>query len=215
MANDLVDKDYSEFVKANATPKEESIHSSYTDHEIKLLWDNLNLGVPLRFSAKDIRDVYPVDIILMMIYTGVRPSELLDMETANVHLEKRYMVGGNKTDAGKGRVIPIHDDVFDLFAKRYNPDNKYLIGYKSDNPPTLWQYRKYMFDPIMEKLDISHLPHDGRHTFATYADRANINEVALARIMGHKLKSLTKQVYTHKEIEELIYWSNQITFVEK
>lgn len=215
MANDLVEKDYSTFVKTNSTPKEDSIHSSYTDKEIKMLWDNLNLGIPLKYSAKDIRDVYPVDTILMMIYTGVRPGELLKLENENIDLEKRYFIGGSKTDAGKSRVVPIHDDVFDLFAKRYNPDNKYLIGYKSDHPPTMTQYRTYIFDPVMEALGMSHLPHDGRHTFATYADRAEINEVALARIMGHKLKSITKQTYTHKEIDELIEWCNKITFVEK
>lgn len=215
MANDLVDKDYSEFIKTAPTPTEESIHSSYTDHEIKLLWNNLDIGVPLKYSAKDTRDVFPVDTILMMIYTGVRPSELLKMENANINLEERYMIGGNKTEAAKGRVIPIHDDVFELFEKRYNPDNKYLIGYKSDNPPTLQQYRNYMFDPVMRALDIHHLPHDGRHTYATYADRSSINEVALARIMGHKLKTITKQTYTHKEIHELIEWANKIAFVEK
>lgn len=215
MANDLIEKDYSEYVKTNVPQKEESIHTSYTDYELKILWDNLELGVPLKYSARDIRYIYPVDTILMMAYTGMRPGELLKMENANIYLDKRYMVGGSKTDAGKKRVIPIHDDVFDLFAKRYNPDNKYLIGYKSDNPPTMNQYRTYMFDPIMEELGFNHLPHDGRHTFATYADRSEVNEVAVARIMGHKLKSITKQTYTHKEIEELIECANSITFVEK
>ena len=215
MANDLVDKNYAEFVKADIEHKSEGIHSSYTDLELKLLWDNLDLPVPLQFSAKDIRNVYPVDTILMMAYTGVRPSELLKMEIKNVNLEKRYMIGGSKTDDGKNRVIPIHNDIYDLFVKRCEAGGKYLIPYKSDNPPTLQQYRSYIFDPVMRALDLQHLPHDGRHTFATYADRCEINEVAVARIMGHKLKSITKQVYTHKEIEELVEWCNKITFVEK
>lgn len=215
MANDLIDKDYSEYLKTAVAKTDESIHSSYTDHELKLLWKNLNLAVPLQYSAKDIRDINPVDTILMMIYTGVRPSELLKMEIKDIDLEQRYMVGGSKTDSGKNRIIPIHDDIYDLFVKRCSSGNKYLIPYKSDNPPTLQQYRNYMFDPVMKALDLHHLPHDGRHTFATYADRSEVNEVAVARIMGHKLKSITKQVYTHKEIEELVEWCNKITFVEK
>ena len=215
MANDLIDKDYSEYIKTNAPKNGNGIHISYTDPELKLLWENLDLAVPLQYSAKDIRNIYPVDTILMMCYSGVRPGELLKMEIANIDLEKRYMIGGSKTDAGKKRVIPIHDDVYDLFKKRCEAGGKYLIPYKSDNPPTLHQYRNYMFDPIMKTLNLEHLPHDGRHTFATYADRSEINEVAVARIMGHKLKSITKQVYTHKEIEELIEWCNKIVFVEK
>ena len=39
------------------------------------------------------------DIILIMIYTGLRPTELLEIQTENVHLNEKYMVGGMKTKA--------------------------------------------------------------------------------------------------------------------
>ena len=67
----------------------------------------------------------------------------------------------------------------------------------------------------MNRLELDHLPHDGRHTFASFADRSEINIVAIKKIMGHKSNDITKDVYTHKEIEELVEAVNQITFVEK
>lgn len=32
-----------------------------------------------------------------MIYTGLRPTELLEILTENVHLDEKYMVGAMKT----------------------------------------------------------------------------------------------------------------------
>ena len=190
----------------------ENIHTPYTSEEIAMLWENLNTPVSFKYSAKDIRDIYPTDTILMMIYTGMRPSELLQMKCENIHLEARYMVGGLKTGAGKNRVIPIHRDIEPLIRARMEAGGKYLIPYKSDDPPKLGQYRTYIFDPLAQALSLTHLPHDGRHTFATFADRSGANETAIARIMGHSLRGVTKQVYTHKDIADLIEAIDMITF---
>ena len=56
----------------------------------------------------------------------------------------------------------------------------------------------------MEALGMSHLPHDGRHTFASRADTAGVNKMAVKLIMGHRSSDLTERVYTHKAISELI-----------
>lgn len=42
-----------------------------------------------------------------MIYTGLRVGELLDIKIENLHLDKRYMIGGFKTQARTNRIIPI------------------------------------------------------------------------------------------------------------
>lgn len=214
LANDLVDKDYAQFVKIS--PKEtKSIHKPYTADEIKILWDNLNLGIPLSYSKKDIRDVYPVDLILIMVYTGMRPGEVLKLKKENIYLDERYMIGGSKTDAGKERIIPIHEEIYPLIKARYDAAGEWLIPYKSDHPLTMNQYRERFFDPVVNRLNLDHLPHDGRHTFASCADRCKVNIIAVKRIMGHKSGDITQDVYTHKEIEELVEAVNQITFVEK
>ena len=215
MENDLVDKDYSKFVKIKPPKEKSEIHTPYDVEEIKLLWDNLDLAVPLRYSAKDIRNVFPVDTILIMIYTGMRPSELLKMQTSNIKLEDRYMVGGLKTESGKERIIPIHEKIYPLIKARYEAACDWLIPYKSDKPPTLDQYRKYLFNPVMEKLNIEHLPHDGRHTFATFADNYNLKEYHVKLIMGHKIDDITKGVYTHTSTDDLIAATNKINFLVK
>ena len=178
----------------------------YTADEIRMLWDNVGLSVNLKYSLKDIRPIFPVDTILMMIYTGVRPLELLLMENENVNIEDHYMIGGIKTAQSKNRVIPIHDDIFPLVKARYNEGGKYLIKYKTDKPPTYNQYRKYMFDPVMESLNLAHLPHDGRRTFSTFAEKSGIDPDTTQLIKGNTSKTIAAQ--------ELVYAVNQIKFTK-
>lgn len=212
---DILEKDYTQFIKLYDNNKKESIHFPYTEDEIRLLWDNLDLTIPLQISKGVYEDIAPVDTILMMIYTGVRPSELLKQEIGKIKLDEKHMIGGLKTDAGIDRIIPLHDDILPLVKKRMEEGGKYFVKYKSDKPPALSAYRQYMFDPVMEKLGLKHLPHDGRHTFATFADKSPISEHMVKRIMGHTITDITQGVYTHKDASELVEALNKITFLKK
>lgn len=61
------------------------------------------------------------------------------------------------------------------------------------------------FNTCMGKLKMKHLPHDGRHTFASLMDNARANDACIRLIMGHSMKSdTTKGTYTHKTLEELL-----------
>ena len=61
------------------------------------------------------------------------------------------------------------------------------------------------FNTCMGKLKIKHLPHDGRHTFASLMDSAGANDVCIKLIKGHSMKNdTTKGTYTHKTLEELL-----------
>ena len=43
-------------------------------------------------------------MLLIMCYSGWRISEYIGLE---VNLQKKYFMGGIKTEAGKGRIVPI------------------------------------------------------------------------------------------------------------
>lgn len=212
---DILQKDYSQFIALTAENHKDSIHDPFTSEEIRKLWDNLHMGTPLAYSKKDIRDIFPVDTMLILIYTGMRPGEILKIECKNVNLKERYMIGGSKTDAGENRIIPIHDDIFDLVKARVEKGGRFLVPYKSDNPPTPQQYRVHFWDPIMEKLQLSHLPHDVRYTFATFADECKLDPFMVKRILGHKISDITQGVYTKKKPADLVAECNKIIFCEK
>jgi integrase len=189
MENDLVDKDYSQFVTVPENEKETS-RKPFSAKEIELLWKNLD---------KD-----TVDTVLIMIYTGLRPGELVLIENENINLEERYMRGGIKTKAGKNRVIPLNKKILPLIEKRMDPNQKYLMVNSKGGKMSYPTFRKDRFAPLMKELKLKHKAHDCRHTFATLMDNAGANKLSIKRIMGHASQDITDQVYTHKDIEELI-----------
>ena len=66
-------------------------------------------------------------IVLMLIYSGVRVSELLDLKRENVNIEEHcFKVVESKTESGI-RVVPIHDRTYPFFKKWYEDGNEYLL----------------------------------------------------------------------------------------
>jgi integrase len=207
MENDLVEKDYSQFVSINKKPSEQ-IHATYTSEEIQRLWDNLDLEI----TGQSVPTIKPVDLILISIYTGMRPGEVLALEKEKINLEDHYMIGGFKTDAGTDRVIPIHDAIFPLVKNRLENPDKWFVTYKGKRM-SADRFRRQAFDKVMSALNMNHLPHDGRHTFATFAARSELKDHMVKLIMGHQTGDLTKDVYTHVTPEELLREINKINFI--
>lgn len=189
MQNDIITKDYSEFVDIGKA-SEESKREPFSNKEIELLW-------------KHIDDIEFIDTILIMIYSGFRIGELLELEIKNIDLVNMTMTGGLKTEAGKNRLVPIHPKIFPLIEKRYNKDNQYLIINFKGKKMKYDNYYKEKFIPIMEQLNMKHRPHDCRHTFATLLSNANANATAIKKMIGHESYATTEKIYTHKDIEEL------------
>lgn len=90
---ELIDRNYAKDVNIHDKKVEHRPHMSFSEDELALLWDSL--------------DVPYVDVLLIQCYTGMRPQELGLIEISNVDLDTGFIVGGIKTDAGKNRVIPI------------------------------------------------------------------------------------------------------------
>ena len=192
MKNDIVDKDYAQYVDVGQ--REGKINRKpFTQEEIDKL-----------FKYVDTFDY--LDTILIMIYSGLRVGEMLDLRIENIHLEERYMVGGSKTEAGKNRIIPINKKIEPFIRKYYekNKDKEFLIINSLGRPMGYSNYRREKFDNIMEKLKMEHKPHDARHTFASLMDSAGANKLCIKRIIGHSSQDITEDIYTHKTLEELI-----------
>lgn len=190
MENDLTHKDYAKFVEL---PRDdtESTRMPFTLEEINILWEHID-----RFDD--------IDSILIMIYTGLRPGELVEIKNEKIQLEKRFFRGGFKTDAGTNRVIPIHKKIHHLIEARMDSNNEYLVTNFEGNKLSYYTYYHEKFKKIMKQLELNHRPHDCRHTFATLMDNAGANKLSIKRIMGHAGKDITDKVYTHKDIEQLL-----------
>lgn len=182
---DLINKAYSQLLTSDSVPDTDK--EPFTAAEIKTLWEH--------------KDEPWVDTALMLIYTGFRISELLDMKCENVNLEERTFTGGTKTKAGKGRIVPIHSKILPLVQKRYDEEHEYLLTFQNKQI-IVATYRNY-WNKLMKELGMNHTPHECRHTFRSKLDSANANKRCIDLMMGHKSKEVGERIYTHKTLDEL------------
>lgn len=206
LENDIVTKDYSQFLTINAPKVKTKKEKYFNDAELKLIFKNLNFEVDYPVGKKSYKKLCLTDTVTILLYTGLRITELLELKIKDVNIKERYMlVHGTKTD-DSDRIIPIHKDIISTIEKLIKTNVTYLIEIEPDTPiKNGVQYRKYFFEPFMNYLELSHTPHACRHTFATVMDRNGVtaDSVVLKRIMGHA-NSSTTEIYTHKNIDDLI-----------
>ena len=144
-----------------------------------------------------------IDIILILIYTGLRVNELLTLENTKINIECRYIRAGSKTEAGKDRLIPISYKILPLITRYIKLNNKYLFQTKTGNFLMYNNYRQN-FKKIIKKIGLQeHTIHDTRHTFATLLSNVDANKTSIKNIIGHSDYGITEKIYTHKDIEEL------------
>lgn len=186
--HEIVEKNYSELLEL--PPKKESKpRIPFTKEEIDFLWNNLHVD--------------HVDILLILLYSGLRISELLELKIENIHLEERYLfVEKSKTKAGI-RKVPIHKKIEPLIIDRYSKENIYLIPNRKGLSISYNSFLKSQYHRLKKAINLNHNIHDTRHTFISQCDRLKLNNVSIQRIVGHTNINIT-QHYTKKSIEDLI-----------
>lgn len=206
LENDIVQKDYSQFVTINQTaPKQDIKNKFFTKEAIQKILANKDWVIRFPTSRKSYADLKLVDSVIFQLYTGVRIKELLEIKSEDVDIKSRTIkVHGTKTDAAD-RIVPIHKDLVPYIKTRLLENTEYLFTNANKKPFAPVQYRKYFFEPFMAHIGSNLTPHALRHTFISLMDKCGIpaESVVLKRIVGHANSSVTEH-YTHKEIDELI-----------
>ena len=183
---DIIDKMCSQFVAVDTViSKEKTIFSK---EEITTLWN--------------IKNEPYVDSVLFLLYTGYRIDEMLSLRRENVDLEKGILKGGNKTAAGKNKIIPIHSKILPIVESRYyNNNSEFLFSFKGKKY-CIETYRK-QWENIMKQINARHTPHECRHTFRTELSNITNDIKTIDLLMGHVSQNTGIDVYTHKSIDEL------------
>ena len=156
-------------------------HKPFTTQAINRLW---RLESPLH------------DIPLILLYTGMRASELINLRARDVNRKQRTMrITSAKTKSGI-RTIPIHDRIWPIIEKRL--DAVYVI-----HECRTYSSLSREFDKAMKAINATHTTHDCRHTFATRLDNEGANYNAKRLLLGHASGNITDGVYTHKSLGQL------------
>lgn len=185
----IVDKNYCDFITRPTVIVESG--EPFTEKEIKSLWEHSD-------------DRY-VQIMLILIYSGLRINEL---KTAQIDLENQIFIGGNKTENGKNRIVPIHPFII-KFVEDFDQNNFSPPNYRRTN-----LLKVKMLCGMIDEYGMKHTPHDARHTFSWLADKSKMDDLSKHLIMGHSLKKfgVEGEVYGHRTIEELTAEMHKIDF---
>lgn len=191
--NDIIQKNYADFVQLRDKVPE-TTRTAIPPEDRKKIWEAVEAGD---------RDA---EIAMIYIYTGMRPSELIEVAKANVDLDKRILIGGKKTNAGKNRHVPIHPCIVP-FVRRLmeTPGDMLIMRYDKPTPAVMTynRFRTYHWDALMKRLGMEYTGHYTRHTCATMLREADIEEDIRKLILGHSSADITDR-YTHITDEMLV-----------
>lgn len=196
------DDDYTSYIKI-ADYKQSTKHYPFTVDEIKKL------------KASNTSEAH---LILIYIYTGLRVGELLYINRDNIHINEpcnddgvdrviSYIVTGSKTAAGKNRIVPIHNDIKQFVIDELIEKEKRLIDVSYE-----WGFNKNIMPMINNMLNTNHTMHDTRVTFASLCQLYKVDVYARKKILGHKLKDITFDIYTTASKNRLWTEINKIKF---
>ena len=146
--------------------------------------------------------------VLILIYTGARIGELLAITTDDIHFDDGYMVGGSKTEAGRDRIIPIHDRIMP-FVRQKTAKSRFIIHMKRGTPIE-YHAAKQRFQRLMKRFGWEHKLHDTRKTGISIMHSAGIPMETVRIIVGHAGVGVTEKVYLYKNPEELVKTINQV-----
>lgn len=185
---EIVEKNLADFL--DMPPKKDSApRVPFSKDEVDFLWMNVHIDY--------------VDVVLILLYSGLRISELLELKNENIHLDDRYLfIEKSKTKAGI-RNVPIHSRIAPLIAARLDPSNVYFLPNRKGQATSYNSFLKSQYYRLRKKLKLNHTIHEARHSFITQCDRLALNEVSIKRIVGHANVNIT-QHYTAKNLEDLL-----------
>lgn len=168
----------------------------FSSEQIKLLWD-----------AADSNDKDAMTV-LVLIYTGMRPGELLSTDIAeHLYIDGPYwyIQHGSKTAAGRNRIIPLpkilHPIIDQLVDSRTSGP---LIAAEQGGFWRLDNWRPRRFNPLMERLGLhGYTPYSTRHSYADLQKRRQVAPEIMMEIMGHRDYATTVEKYQTTTDEDI------------
>lgn len=173
--------------------KEEKESKAFNENEIKQIWTAYNSG--------DSWQGY----ILLMIYTGMMPGEVMGLSKNMIYLKSQMIVGaGLKTSTRKSAPIMLADAIVPIVSKLIEQSDDLLI-YPYSKKKFYDDYYKAIERAGVRKLP----PYSCRHTTGTALAVATNNPELVKAFMRHANIGTTQR-YIHIGKDELLETANKI-----
>lgn len=178
-----------------------------SEHEVEIFTDT---DVEKLLFYIQLEDVSSRDrlIILLLLYTGVRVSELVNIKLKDIDiLAMNLTVAWGK--GGKRREVPLKNEVIEAIKE-------YLEGERRDNKFADSEYLiltnrsakmdrdavNRLLNSIESKLSIRMHPHKFRHTFCTRLLKRGVELTTVSKLAGHASIQTTAKFYINTSQKE-------------
>lgn len=136
-------------------------------------------------------------LIYIMIYLGFRPTEFLDLTVEDYDRKRGVIIGGAKTEAGKGRFVTVSPKIKPILDEML-PEEGYIVQLDK-RVDRLKVFTNEIFYPALKAIGIDnpmveiaggktrhkYTPHTCRHTFATLMKRVSGSDKDKQELIGH------------------------------
>ncbi len=169
------------------------IPSVMSKYEVDLIIRSVDFA-SLRCRKNNIRDKL---VISLLYYTGIRKSELLNLNWTDINLSKSTLII-RRGKGGKDRLIPIHKEVTRLLDKyldeRLPLKTEALIigeqGRRMCNSSFVSLLKMCLTLSGLKRKGYS--VHSFRHSFATHLVESGVDLFKVQRLLGHESLDTTK-----------------------
>jgi integrase len=185
-------------IKTKATRKHnDEANKAYSVDEVYLL---LDAAVKKAEETNRHGDHNLVDLIRLGMYTGCRIEELCQMKLTDVTTDS-FIIRVSKTESGQW-LVPMHKEVSQVVERlKQSSTDGFLLSGESTANATGKRSKglSQRFSRHKQELGFGNKVytfHSFRSTLAKRFESAGVEEIRAARIIGHKVKSMTYGIYS-------------------
>jgi len=173
-------------VRKTLKPRERNLD----EHERAALYDVLGSSFHKDYPGP-IKN-YDADLIWLLIHTGLRLDEALEMKWNAVDFDnERFTVFNTKNH--RDHILPMTPHTKKMFERRYDNDRKKKFVFPSPLNSKESMSASRTFDRVSREVGFDFTAHDLRRTVATVASNLGYDIVAIGQVLNHARGSVTAQ----------------------
>lgn len=159
-------------------------------------------------------------LFLLLLRTGMRIGELLDLQVYDVDLQERKILIHTGEKNSRGRVVYFSDDAgaaLQNWLRRRNPAKEHLF-YSAQKHNLSYAAVRNRFNNYLEKAGLArkrYTIHQLRHTFATELLNAGMRIECLQVLLGHGNLEMTKRYARLKDKSREAEYFRAMSIIEK
>lgn len=169
----------------------EPIPRALKARDLRLLDQILDAPLPVLNVKTRRRTQRDRRIVLLMLYAGLRLSEIPTLLWRDVDLDAMTMVIRGK--GGRDRVLPIHARIAANLAETPEAEQRGAVCGHANGKSLSYKSIPHVFDRWLKDAGLEISAHQLRHTFATQMLWSGADIRAIQRLLGHASLSTTER----------------------